>query len=174
MNIQSKIEATKQTVEGVGHHHQCAFVNVRSLQAVRAERVAQMKFQLQHHAAPEVFNISNSTLRPLTFACSEEAHAYSAIISTLAIWETSPEFLEAEGIIQPMLDEIAKLEADLAAENVAAGLQAQARRDAIEEATAKALADIAAKFPEPSSEPAPPEPAPPFRGKGLKPVLATA
>ena len=171
-NITQKIEAVRHEVGNILHHHRCAFVNVRALQQVRNERLAQMKFALQQHAAPEIFSISNSLARPFAFVRSEEAHIHASIQATLTVWENAEEFLEAESIIQPLLDQLAVLEAEQAAANLAAGEAESKRRNAMDEAKAQAISAIEREFalPEPQPEQ---EPEKPFRGRGLKPALVT-
>lgn len=91
-----KIEFTKDELRIVLHHFRCTFVTTRALQSIRDEWLAQLKHHLLQHLAAQVLSIPNSLAHPFRFIRTGEAHIFSSVETTLAVWENAPEFMEAE------------------------------------------------------------------------------
>ncbi len=108
----------------------------------------------------------------LNFVFSElRSHQELAGLKTHADFLTgTAEFLEAEQLVRPIVERIHALEADLREAIDEENRAEQARLEQLEAAKAAAVAAIEAEFAKP--EPAPQEPARPFRGKGIKPSSA--
>jgi hypothetical protein len=165
MNTETKLAAAVEAVEDVLAHHKAIFTNGKAL-AGRAES-ARLEFMNRIMATSGdgcPLNIARGWPEVGVILSLDSAREY---LNTKAIAEavlTSPEFIEADAILSPLVANVRALEAQVAQENEAAGKRAAERESAIAAATEKALAEVAAQF----SEPSPPPPAEPpalIRGK---------
>jgi hypothetical protein len=165
MTTQKQFEAAVAAVEDVLAHHKAIFTNGKAL-AGRAEtaRLGFMNRIMATSGDGHPLDIAKGHPEVNTILSLDSARDY---LNTKAIAEavtSSPEFIEAAGILDPLVAEVRRLEAQVAAEAQAAGIRAAERRDAIAAATSAALAAVEAEFAEPSP-PAPAEAPPLIRGR---------
>ncbi len=162
------LEAAKDAVGNVLGHHIAVWTNTQALRQVRAEREPALIFSLCNHPAPEPLNISNSLSHPFNHVKGDQVSDFLAIRSTLEILEASPEFIEAAAILDPLVENVRRLEAKLQDEIAERGAKLNALREVEAAARAKAEAAlendptvkaardaVAAVTPKPPAEPAP-------------------
>jgi hypothetical protein len=97
-------------------------------------------------------------------ARSEAARDFAAISLLLSELEADQRVSEAVALVSPVMDEIAELESQLAAENQLAAQLESDRLEKLEAAKREAIAKVEADFAN-DLPPAPPAPVKPFRGK---------
>tara|TARA_R110000868_G_scaffold383653_2_gene650913 strand:- start:5147 stop:5668 length:522 start_codon:yes stop_codon:yes gene_type:complete len=172
MTIEKQIENIHSEIGSVLYNHRASYTNGMALRHLHSEQVAKYKFALSEHSAPEVLRISNCLAHIQYVTTTPECANFGTIETLLKLSESSEEFKTAYGILQPLINQLAALEADQAAANLAAGEAESKRRNAMDEAKAQAISAIEREFalPEPQPEQ---EPEKPFRGRGLKPALVT-
>ncbi len=152
-NTQNQLEDARNAVRNVLPHQQSAYCNImglRSLYAAQAEKFACM---LSSHHEPEPLALG----RCLSYIYSSirESTDFINVSVALEVAEKNPGVQDALTVLEPLVANVRRLEAQLAAEAQAAGIRAAEREAAIAAATEKALAEVAAQF----SEPSPPAPA---------------
>jgi aminopeptidase N len=171
------LEAVKHEIGHILHNVQCAYVNGMALRNLYTEKERHFLFNLSQHPAAEVLRIPNCLSHMNSLAASSLGSDFGTLKILLDLSEQSAEFQEAHGILQPLVDRVAELEAEIMEENAVAGRAANALAEAIEAARqaaedklAKDPAVIAARKALDAAQPAlVPQPAldtsPPFRGK---------
>jgi hypothetical protein len=183
---QSQLEAVKHEIGHILHNVQCAYVNGMALRNLYSEKEGHFLFNLSQHPAPEVLRIPNCIGHMNQLAASSVGQDFGTLKILLDLSSASAEFQEAHSIIQPLVDRVAELEAEIEDERNTAGRAANAlaeaeaaARQAAEDKLAKDPAVIAARKAFDAAQPAlVPQPAldtsPPFRGKVKieEPVLA--
>jgi hypothetical protein len=171
MTTEQKLEEARTEANNVASHHRSFYVNLIGLRQLVAEKEAAYKCSLANHSAPMPLDIGAGLNN--VFCEARGSSEFLNLRAALAYLEGLTEAQEAESILQPLVDRVRELEEQLHAEQAAVAAAAEARRSAIEKATAEALAKIEAQFAE--VEPAAPaEPAKPFRGKVKLEEPATA
>lgn len=163
IELEAALEAAKTHYGNtVDHEHHALVTHYKETKVMAARAVAQIQV---------TFNgLHNSTyvgLRniDMTYLCKAKC--------MVEILEADPDFMATLSQADELQAEIDKAEAAYLEAVRAENTARQAKIDARDKATKEALAKIEAEFSEPVPE-APQEPAPPFRGRNLKPALATA
>lgn len=154
-NTQNQLEDARNAVGNVPHHQQSAYCNImglRSLYAAQAEKFACM---LSSHHEPEPLALGRCL--SYTYSSIRESTEFINFSVALAFAEKNPGVQDALTVLEPLVANVRRLEAQVAAEAQAAGIRTAEREAAIAAATEKALAEVAAQF----SEPLPPPPAEP-------------
>jgi hypothetical protein len=169
-NTEKLLEEARTAVGSVAPTHRSFYVNLIGLRQLVAEKESSYKCALANLWPPMPLDIGNC--RHTVFCAARSSNEFLNLRAALVYLEGLPEAQEAETILAPLVAKVRELEAQLAADELAAGQVAQARQNAIDEAKAKALAEVEARFADPEPE-APAEPAKPFRGK-VKLEAATA
>jgi predicted RNA-binding Zn ribbon-like protein len=171
-NTAQQLAEAKSAVGNVSHTLRAAWTNVHCLREILAQRSNHLAAAFSQHPAPNPLHLGNSTHH--AFLTAREASSdYVALRVSLDLVESSEDFKQADSILTPLVAKVRELEAQLQAEEAAESRARQDKLNALEAAKAEAIAKIEADFAEPEPEPAP-SPAPPFRGKNIRPALATA
>lgn len=145
MTTTQKLAAAIEAVGQVLQHHQNVFTNGTAL-LERAE-VARRAFMNRIMAAAgdgTPLNIQRGWPSIDGLLDSDPVRDYIAAQAVAEAVVNSPEFIEAEAILAPLVANIRQLEAKVTAENVARGEAIATLREAEEKATAAALAKVAA------------------------------
>jgi hypothetical protein len=137
---EQQLEAVKHEIGHVLHHHRCAYVNGMALRNLYSEKEKTFLFSLSQHPAAEVLRIPNCLSHMNSLAASSLGSDFGTLKILLDLSEASAEFQEAYAIIQPRVDRVAELEAEILEENAAAGRAANALAEAIEAARVAAEA----------------------------------
>jgi CII-binding regulator of phage lambda lysogenization HflD len=167
-NTAQQLAEAKSAVGNVAHHHRSAWVSSQALRSVLEERARSLTAAFSQHPAPDPLDIGNGTHHAFLTA-REAASDYVALRVSLDLLEGTDDFKQGAEIINPLVAKVRDLEAQLQAEEAEASRAIKDRMDALAAAKAEAIAKIEADFAEPA-----PSPAPPFRGKNIRPALATA
>ncbi len=142
-NTKDQLTAAREAVHTTPLHHQCVYTNVMALRAVYAEQEPHFRFVLTTHPAPTPLDIMNGVGHVFNYVRGD--NEFLNIRFALEYSEASPEFKEANAIIQPLVDEVRRLEAKLEAESVAyfekVTTARQAEDAALEEARRKVESD---------------------------------
>ena len=136
------LEVAKNQLSHVLAHHVSIYTNGMALRQVRDEREQGFLFTMSNHPGAEPLHLGRCLSYPLNTVVSDNIGEFLAIRSALKILETSPEFIEAFAIIQPMVDEVRRLEAQHQAEIETLNRTRQTLHEAEEAATAKAMAHL--------------------------------
>ena len=113
-----------------------------ALRHLWAEREAEILHLLSEQGLPDVMNPTSDAGWLLAYASSPMTSRLPALKVMLDISESSQHFKDACKIIGPIMDLIAKLEAELEMENAERGALANALREAEDLARAKAEAAL--------------------------------
>ena len=173
---EQQLEAVKHEIGNVLHNTRCAYTNGMALRQLYTEKEKHFLFNLSQHPAAEVLRIPNCVSHMNNLATTSLGSGLGTLKILLDLSEASAEFQEAYSILQPMVDRVAELEAEIQDERNTAGRAAHALAEAIEVAriaaedkVAKDPAVIAARkaleAAQPALVPVPAEPEKPFRGK---------
>jgi hypothetical protein len=165
MNTETKLEAAVIAVEGTLAHHKAVYTNGKAL-AGRADEARRIFMNRVMATSGDgcPLNIARGWPEVGVILSLDSARDFLAAQGIAQAVTSSPEYIEAVGILDPLVATVRALQAQVAQENEAAGKRAAERESAIAAATEKALAEVAAQF----SEPSPPPPAEPpalIRGK---------
>jgi hypothetical protein len=183
---ESQLEAVKNEIGHVLHHHRCAYVNGMALRNLYTEKERHFLFNLSQHPAAEVLRIPNCHGHMHNLAASSVGQDFGTLKILLDLSEASAEFREAHAILQPLVDRVAQLEGEIEAERETAGRAAHvlaeaedAARQAAQEKAMKDPAVVAARKALEAAQPAlvpdvAVDTSPPFRGKVaiVEPALA--
>lgn len=174
MSTIEKLESARSAVGNVSHTLRAAWTNVHCLREILAQRSNHLAAAFGQHPAPNPLHLGNSTHH--SFLTAREVSAeYVSVKMSLDFLENSEDFKEADSVLTPLVAKVRELEAQLQAEEAAESRARQDKLDALAEAEQAALAEVRARFADREPEASEPEPpAPPFRGKGIKPALAVA
>jgi hypothetical protein len=138
--LEADIESIKNQVGHVSHNHRAAYVNREALKAVLVEAENQILFELVNHPTPEPLHIPNSTNHPFCLLQSPAFQGYTTNRIVLDLFEATPAWKEAHGILQPLVDQLAEAEQKLADEVATRGAMQNALREAEEQALEQAKA----------------------------------
>jgi len=149
MTTIEKLAAAQELLADVPHPQLSVYCNVQAIRNLLKEKQDALMGEIIQHPRPNVLNVADSTSYPNSLLTLGVTEAFVRTRIALDLFESTAEWLEAEAIIQPQLDSIAELEAELAAENeVRAGKQAAlnlAKEQALAKAQAAALEDPAVR-----------------------------
>jgi hypothetical protein len=173
---EQQLEAAKNAVGSVLHNTRCAYTNGMALRQLYTEKEKHFLFNLSEHSAPEVLRIPNCLSHINNIATTSLGSNFGTLKILLDLSEASAEFQEAYSILQPMVDRVAELEAEIQAETETASRALHALHEAEDAARqaaeSKAMRDpavIAARKALEDSQPAlvpeAAEPAPLIRGR---------
>lgn len=166
------LEVARIKVEETPFNLRASYTNVAALKAILAEKERSALANFGQHPRPNPLDIGNSSGHPFN-AASCLMPDYNIIKTAMALLESTDEYREALALIQPRVDDVRRLEAQLDAEVQAVSVAAHARQEKIDAAKAVAIAEIEARFatPEPASAL---EPASLIRGRQKLAVEALA
>jgi hypothetical protein len=138
MTTPEKIEATKNEVGNQLVSHIQAYCSGMALRELHAELKTRFLFELGMNPAPEPFNTSNCKGHVLGLIRGTTFIEFASLETALRINEASEHFKEAYAIMQPLIDRVAELEAELQAEVETYAEKLHAIRSAEETALEKA------------------------------------
>ena len=147
MTTQEKILELQNKVISLPYTARAIFTNVTALQNVWLDKKAAVLLELSHHPKPNPLDIPNSTNHSYSLIISPLFTEIATLRLTLEVAQASQEYIAAAAVIQPMLDLLAALEAQLAAENDHRASKHRDLRDA-EEAALEAAKLAALNSPE--------------------------
>ena len=161
---QSAIDSAVADFQQIDYETRCFWASVTSLKTHLAERMKSFMAATRLHRG-NALHLDNALGNPLNeIRCRTELANEKTLIDYLV---ASPEYAEADQLVRPAVEKVREAEA-AHAEAVNAENRAEAARiEAIEAAKARAVAEVEAQYAVAQPEVAP-EPARPFRGKGLK------
>ena len=173
---EQQLEAVKHEIGNVLHNTRCAYTNGMALRQLYTEKEKHFLFNLSQHPAAEVLRIPNCVSHMNNLATTSLGSGLGTLKILLDLSEASAEFQEAYSILQPMVDRVAELEAEIQDERNTAGRAAHALAEAIEvarlAAESKAMRDPAVVAAQKAHEAAQPalvpeavDTSPPFRGR---------
>lgn len=143
-----------------------------ALRELHAERKKEVLFQMQLHPLPDPLNISNCKRHVLGIAKGSAFAEFTGIDAALRMNDASDNFQTAHAVIQPLVDRVAELEAELQGEAVLYAESCRALHEAEAVALEKARASLekdptVAKLRSQAEavRPSHIEPTAPFRGK---------
>ncbi len=143
--LESEIESIRNQIGELDHNVRSIFVNGVGMRALHEEKQAEFKALLIEHSAPQVLHLGNSLSHTNGILQIAEGSRFVASKILVDLVEAMPEFIAAHATIAPLLAEIARLEAEVAAEVQLRGeKQTQlnlAREQALAKAQAAALQD---------------------------------
>lgn len=137
-NTSIELEAARNAVGNQLGHHIAAYVNGMALRHLHAEQEPGFLFNLSVHGAPTPLCIPNGVSHIYSYVRSAAAADFLAIRQSMEICEASPAFIEAFGIIDPLIQEVRRLEAKLLDEQAEYGKKLTTIAAAEEAALAKA------------------------------------
>lgn len=138
MNTSEKIEAARNEVGSVPQHHIDAYCTGMALRLLHAKLEKQFLNSLASNPIAEPLNPSSSIGHVLGLVRGRDFADFSALETALRLNEASDHFKTAYEIMQPLVDRVAALEADLQAEVEAYAEKLHAIRAAEETALEKA------------------------------------
>ena len=144
MNTPEKIEALKNQVTGLPYTARALFTNVAALQNVWLDKKAAVLLEFSHHPKPNPLDIPNSTNHSYSLIISPLFTEIATLRLTLEVAQASQEYQQACKVIEPLLEEIVRLEVQLAAEVAEKSERSRILREAEEAALAAATAKAAA------------------------------
>jgi len=172
---EQELENIKNATGNIPHNVRCAYVNGMNLRSLYAEMEKDILFNLGEHPAPEVLRLGNCAGHMFGHVRAKDGNSFATLKIMLDLSEASDAFKESYAVLQPMLDRIAELEAEILAERETAALALHALNEAEAAAREKAEA-LLAKDPtvaaarkaleaaQPALVPVPVEHPKPFRG----------
>lgn len=131
---EQKLELAKDKIGNVLHHHRCAYVNGISLRDLYADKERVFLASLSQHSAPQVLRIPNCHSHVHHLTVSAMGGDFGTLKILLDLSEASAEFKEAYQILQPLVDRVAELEAEIEDERLVAAEASNKLRDAVEAA----------------------------------------
>jgi hypothetical protein len=137
-NTSIELEAARNAVGNQLGHHICAYTNGMALRTLHAEKEPGFLFSLSVNDAPTPLCIPNSLGYIFNHVRSYAAAEFLAIRQALEICETSPAFIEAFAIMDPLVQEVRRLEAKLEQEQLEYGRKLGAIKEAEDAALEKA------------------------------------
>ena len=144
MTTQEKILELQNKVISLPYTARAIFTNVAALQNVWLDRKAAMFLELSHHPKPNPLDIPNSTNHTYSLILTPMFAEIATLRLTLDLAESSQEHQQACKVIEPLLEEIVRLEVQLAAEVAEKSDRSRILREAEEAALAAATAKAAA------------------------------
>ena len=165
MSTLQKLDAAREALAWAPYALRAVYVNHTAIDAIYQEKRKALASEILNHPNPIVGN-GNANLHPVRLLMMPVIHEHASIKSALDFLEATEQWADAVKIVQPLVDEVARLEILLADELQAAARIEQARMDALEAAKAEAVAEIEARF----AVAVIPAPATPelFRGKFIR------
>jgi hypothetical protein len=161
-NTEKLLEEAITAANNVAPTIRSYYTNLVGLRELVADKESAYKSSLANHPAPMPLDVQRGL--NTVFCEARGSSEFLNLKNALAYLEGLPEAAEAEAILAPLVAKVRELEEQLHAEQAAVAAAAEARRSAIEKATAKAIAEVEARFAEP--EPAAPAGPPPLvRGR---------
>jgi hypothetical protein len=145
MSTSSKLEAARSKVGDVPYSFRASYTNVAALREILAGKERSVSAAFGQHPNPRPLDIGNSAGHPFHTATVIMAE-YNNIKTAVDFLEATDEHKDAVALIQPLVDEVHRLEAQLAAEEFAANTAETQRREKFEAAKAAALAEVEARF----------------------------
>ena len=134
-----KLEAAQNELNSVEQTHRGAWAHGMALRHLWAEREEEILHLLSEQGMPDVMNPTSDAGWLLAYASSPMTSRLPALKAMYDISEASTQFRDSCKIIGPIMDLIAKLEAEAQAESHEYALKLRAIADAEEVAMAKAL-----------------------------------
>jgi hypothetical protein len=144
-STESKLQSARDAVGAVAFPIRAAFVNVHALREVLADKQNGLISAFGQHPRPDPLHIPNGTSHPYHIA-SVATEDYMRLKASLALIESTDEWIEADRTLSPLVENVHELERQLAEETTAANRARQDRITAFEAAKAEAIAKVEAKF----------------------------
>ena len=139
-----KLDSAQHELNKVEAHNRGAYAHGMALKQLWAEKQAEVLHLLSEQGMPDVMNPISDAGWLLAYASSPMTSRIPVLKAMYDISQASTHFKEACELIQPILDRVAKLEAEVLEENRAYALKLRAIADAEEAALAKAMLAAAA------------------------------
>lgn len=167
----AKLDSARRSLESVQFQHRAIFCNVSALQGLFAEKKKALAFEMSLHPNPRIGD-GNSAAHPCRLMHIGLVKEFSELKSVLDFLTSTTEWQTAEGIISPLIADVAALEIQHDLETREASRIESERLDKLNAARQAAIDQVEAQFavaviPTPETQ----EPEPLFRGRVRKPEL---
>jgi hypothetical protein len=137
-SLESAIEDIKLRVGNIPYSVQATYCNGIGARSLYIEKEANFKKLLVEHSAPQPLQLGNSLAHTNQILQASESVGFANAKIMMDLVQAMPEFIAAEAQVQPLLDEIASLQAELAKEREILGSKQHALNEAREAAAERA------------------------------------